>query len=130
MQESSGPILRDGFEDAEGSYGTRTLHRGVWVTVDQPWDLIVGGMPSGELALIVVEIPPELFARYEWAEEDKGYREALIPAAELIGYPRWPGWECAECGKVDHEGSPGWRQLQAAIGDGVFFVCPDCAEDV
>jgi hypothetical protein len=34
-------------------------------------------------ALIGLDVPGKLFARYEWAQEGKRYREALIPASEL-----------------------------------------------
>jgi len=42
-------------------------------------------------------------------EEGKGYREALIPAAELNRYAAWAAWECSACGRVAAAGSPGWR---------------------
>jgi len=37
-----------------------------------------------------LEIPDDLFVEYEWVQEDKPYREALIPAAHLnlYGPPR------------------------------------------
>jgi hypothetical protein len=30
-----------------------------------------------------MKVPVQLFERYEWVEEGKGYREALVPAEEL-----------------------------------------------
>jgi hypothetical protein len=33
--------------------------------------------------VLELEIPDEVFAEHEWVEEDKPYREAMIPAAKL-----------------------------------------------
>jgi hypothetical protein len=124
-------ILRDGFADAEGTYMTGEPHGGVWVTVDRPWDLTIAGPPPGDdPALLVVAIPSELFDRYEWVEEGKGYREALVPAGELNRYPVWRAWECAECGRIAPEDTPGWRSelLEHPFGGDRERVsaCPDC----
>jgi hypothetical protein len=35
-----------------------------------------------------VEIPDEVFVRYEWVQELSGYRESLIPAALVNECPR------------------------------------------
>jgi hypothetical protein len=73
-------ILRDGFRDGEGSYGTRTLYRGVWVSSGSPLDENEGAAGDG---VVLLEIPDELFRAFEWIEEGKPYREALVPASEL-----------------------------------------------
>jgi hypothetical protein len=124
-QQRGEAILLAGFEDGEGTWGTGKLWRGVWVTIGEPWDLGITGPPPGaDPALLVAEVPLELFERYEWKQEDLGYREALIPAAELNRYPRWRGWECAECERVAHENSPGWTT--ELNGDDRVSVCPGC----
>lgn len=77
-------IMRSGFHDSVDSYMTTRLHRGVWVS-DVPLDVNEGA--SGD-DLIVVDVPDELFARYEWIEDGKPYREALVPARLLNLCPR------------------------------------------
>jgi hypothetical protein len=77
-------IHREGFKDAEGRYLTAEIHRGVWVS-DIPLDINEGARGDD---LFVIEIPESVLADYEWVEEFKGYREFLIPAALLNGYPR------------------------------------------
>jgi hypothetical protein len=37
--------------------------------------------------LLVLDIPEEIFVEYEWVEEGKLYREALVPAAILNSLP-------------------------------------------
>ena len=76
-------IRRDGFVDDEGCYGTLTTHRGVWLS-DQPLDVNEGADGN---ALLAVDLPDELFEQYEWVEDGKGYREALIPAKIVNGWP-------------------------------------------
>jgi hypothetical protein len=99
-QQRGEEILLAGFEDSEGTWGTGKPWRGVWMTIEEPWDLGISGAPPGaDPALLVAEVPLELFERYEW-KQDMGCREALIPAAELNRYPRWRGWECAECDRI------------------------------
>lgn len=75
-------IIREGFSDSEDTYMTQHLYRGVWVS-DQPLDANEGAFGDTVLA---IDIPDALFAEYEWIEEHKGYREALIPAEELNRY--------------------------------------------
>ena len=65
-------ILREGFRG----------HLGVWVS-DGPLDANSGA--EGD-ALLVLEIPEEIFAEYEWAEEGKGYRESLVPVEVLNSF--------------------------------------------
>jgi hypothetical protein len=71
-------ILGDGFRDGTGTYMTRTVHRGVWLS-DVPWD---DDFPPS--ALLAVELPDGLFEEFEWVNEPStGYREALIPAERI-----------------------------------------------
>lgn len=65
---------------------TLELWRGVWFS-DVPLDGNEGA--EGE-DLLSVEIPDELFAEYEWIEDGKPYREALIPAEKVnsLGRPK------------------------------------------
>lgn len=73
-------ILREGFRDGEGSYmAGEGSYRGVWVSAE-PLDENEGA--NGDIVLIL-DIPAALFAEYEWVEEQKPYREALIPSALL-----------------------------------------------
>jgi hypothetical protein len=77
-------ILREGFRDAEGYYMTPKLWRGVWVSADAPLTENEGAYGTTTL---VIDIPESVFAKYEWDETGKPYREALIPADELNRYP-------------------------------------------
>ena len=76
-------ILRGGFRDATGCYLTTREWTGVWLA-DMPLDANEGA--QGE-DLVAVELPDEVFEKYEWVEEAKGYREALIPARIVNRYP-------------------------------------------
>ena len=89
-------ILAEGFRDAEGCYGTAYVYRGVWVS-DVPLDENEG---AGGDTYLLIEIPEDLFAQYEWVNEiGFGYREALIPAAQLNAYPvrQWSEAEEEAC---------------------------------
>lgn len=104
--------------------------RGVWVTIERPWDLAIGGAPAkSDPALLVIEIPLELFTEYEWVQDEIGYREALIPAAELNRHPVWRAWECAECFAVEREHAPGWTSELIWDGHERISVCPRCQSD-
>ena len=69
-------ILRDGFRDGVGSFGTTREHSGVWLS-NVPLDINEGA--EGD-TLIRVELPEQAIADYEWIEDGKPYREWLIPA--------------------------------------------------
>jgi hypothetical protein len=77
--------LSDGFADAIGSYLTKYSYEGVWVS-DVPLDPDEGAVGD---TLLSLNIEDKVFSEYEWVETDpqlremKGYREALIPAAQL-----------------------------------------------
>ena len=76
-------ILREGFRDTTGTYLTDREFTGVWVS-DRPLNIDPGG--DGDVILIL-DIPDEIFVEYEWVEEGKLYREALVPAAILNSFP-------------------------------------------
>ncbi len=73
-------IERDGFRDGEGRYMTTNVYQGVWVAAPWPLDENEG---AGTGTVLELDIPERLFTKYEWVEQGKTYREALIPAAEL-----------------------------------------------
>jgi hypothetical protein len=129
--ENGAAILREGFRDSEGTWGTLTLHRGVWVTLERPWDLLITGPPPGDdPALLIVEVPETAVAESEWIEEGKGYRELLVPAEVLNRYPVHLAWECDECGAVAVEATPGWTSKLISTAWGERFrssTCGDCA---
>ena len=75
-------ILRDGFEDRTGTYLTRHEYTGVWVA-DEP--LSEGDGPEGNVTLSL-EVPETVLTEYEWVEEQKGFREFLLPAKVLNQY--------------------------------------------
>jgi hypothetical protein len=77
-------ILRDGFRDGEGTYGTMNWYRGVWFS-DTLLDENEGAFGD---TVFAVEMPEEVFEDYEWVEGEKTYRESLIPAEVVNRYPR------------------------------------------
>jgi hypothetical protein len=79
-------ILSEGFRDATGTYLTENEYAGVWVA-DEPLSGGDGGV-FGEHPYVVVDIPEEVIAEFEWVEDLKTYREWLVPAALLNQYPR------------------------------------------
>lgn len=76
---ASEAILARGFLDAEGTYLTNSLHRGVWLS-DRPLDENEGA--DGDV-LLELEISEEVVAKHEWVEANKTYREFLVPAATV-----------------------------------------------
>jgi len=74
-------ILKQGFRDGFGSYGTRTKYSGVWLS-DVPLDENEGACGDALLRVAIRATEEELTA-FEWVEEGKGYREFLIPASWL-----------------------------------------------
>jgi len=76
-------ILAEGFRDAEGTYLTANVYRGVWVA-DSPLDINEGA--NGD-RLLSIDIPELVIADFEWIEEMKPYREWLVPAELLNQYP-------------------------------------------
>ena len=83
---SADAILKEGFRDTAGTYGTGQVFQGVWLS-KTPLDVNEGA--AGD-TLLVINIPEEVVAEYEWIEEGKPYREFLLPA-EIVnrhGPPR------------------------------------------
>jgi hypothetical protein len=72
-------ILRNGFRDGQGSYMTDAILSGVWLSA-VPLDFNEGA--AGD-AVLEVQLPDALALEYEVVEEDKPYREFLIPADVL-----------------------------------------------
>jgi hypothetical protein len=68
-------ILEHGFVDGDSFYHSGKLHRGVWL-FDRPAE----GYPAADSRTVVVDIPDDLAVRHEWLEEDRDYRQFLIPA--------------------------------------------------
>ena len=60
---------------------------GVWLSA-VPLDINEGA--KGE-QLLALDIPEEVVAEYEWREDEKTYREFLVPAdvVNRYGPPRW-----------------------------------------
>ncbi len=78
-KEAADAILRDGFRDACGSYGTTHNHRGVWFS-NVPLDENEGA--CGDVLLrVAARFSYKQLAAYEWVSERNGYREWLIPAS-------------------------------------------------
>jgi hypothetical protein len=78
--DESDAILSEGFRDSEGGYLTTGRYRGVWVSAEYPLDVNEG---ADGAAVLELDIPESLFAEFEWTEDGKTYREALIPAERL-----------------------------------------------
>jgi hypothetical protein len=80
-------ILTHGFRD--GSGGTRLatpLHRGVWVS--DRLLVLLSNIELEDIACFEIRVSEPWLTRYEWSEAGKGYREFLVPAAELNDFPR------------------------------------------
>lgn len=79
-------IIKGGFRDAKGTYGTGRVHRGVWLS-DRPLDVNEGAI-EGEAGadLFLIEIPARVIRDYEWVEDGKPYREWLVPAKIVNRY--------------------------------------------
>ena len=74
-------IMKEGFRDNEEKYVSDFAWRGVWVCdrPSHPTDV------SGD-TLLTLEIPPQIFAEYEWLQESEACRGSLIPATVLNRY--------------------------------------------
>ncbi len=76
-------ILAQGFRDGKGTYVTDDREfQGVWLA-DHPLDVNEGADGDG---VLVLDIPEEVIAQYEWIEEGKRYREFLVPAEIVNRY--------------------------------------------
>src|SRR5262245_19846428 len=75
-------ILTGGFRDGTGLYLTSQERSGVWLS-DRPLDANEGARGD---TLLRLEIPDYVLTPYEWVEDDKMYREFLIPADVVNRY--------------------------------------------
>ena len=77
--EAATSILREGFRDSTGNYLTTKEFSGVWLcdSADAVYQMGRGG---GTLLKVSLRILEADLAEYEWVEENKGYREWLVPA--------------------------------------------------
>lgn len=70
-------ILADGFKDATGSFGTRDLYTGVWLT-NEPIDVSPIDVTLIEVTL---DLDEDALAPYAQPEVAKRHRGWLVPAA-------------------------------------------------
>ena len=75
--------MQGGVRNGRGTYLTSKVWDGVWLS-DVPLDPSEGA--DGD-DVLVVEMPENVVEEYEWVEEGKTYREFLIPAEVVNGYP-------------------------------------------
>ena len=78
-------ILRGGFVDGEGSYGTDTILSGVFLS-NRPLDLNEGVRARAKpltLAVTFAAISSHDLNRYEHSDEENTYREWRIPAGTV-----------------------------------------------
>ena len=75
-------ILENGFRDGEGTYLTTITHKGVWLS-DRPLDV---GQGARGRDLLCLDIPDDVLEPFEWIEEEKPYREFLLPAEIVNSY--------------------------------------------
>jgi hypothetical protein len=84
---------RRAFPEGRGGVASEELLVGVWVSTVRPEQRAAAGT---EDPIVELDIPGSLFERYEWVDESKPFREALIPAAVLHRYGRRPWVEAVE----------------------------------
>ena len=75
-------IIKSGFKDMTGKYMTNCHHKGVWIS-----DVLLDSN-EGAIGEVILElnIPEQIVCPYEWVEDDKPYREFLVPADILNAY--------------------------------------------
>jgi len=74
-------ISQEGFRDGTGNYLTMNTYSGVWLS-NVPLDENDGAV--GDILLeVTTDMTESEIAQYEWIEKAKGYREFLVPAAEI-----------------------------------------------
>jgi hypothetical protein len=79
-RDRAGAILREGFRDGAGSYGTDQPWSGVWLA-DRPLDSNDTGNVSADTILAVsLDCEIDALSDYEWVEKGQSYREWLVPA--------------------------------------------------
>ena len=75
-------ILAEGFKDGRGSYMIEDKEfEGVWLS-DRPIDCNEGAFGDTLFKITLVCSPDEMDF-WEWCEEGRGFREWLVPAAQL-----------------------------------------------
>jgi hypothetical protein len=74
------------FAKAAGTYMTARVHKGVWVS-DRPL-VLLSGIDLDDMACFEIEGALDVLVQFEWIEEGKAFREFLVPAATLNGFPR------------------------------------------
>ena len=83
-EDAAAKILAGGFRDAKGNYMTTKRWRGVWFS-NVPLSCNEGA--KGDVLLRVrFACHDARLWRWEWIEEDKPYREWLIPVRALERY--------------------------------------------
>jgi hypothetical protein len=98
-------ILAEGFRNGRGHYLTSNIYEGVWLS-NMPLSA-ASGAPGDDV--LVVEMPEEVIAEFEWVDETNGeYREWLVPA-DIVN--RFPVERCDEDEADDSE----WEPDEAAI---------------
>lgn len=80
-------IINEGFQDGDGKYISDFAWRGVWVS-----DRAVASDRTPDDVFLAIEIPDEVFAKYEWTRDGGGERGSLIPAKVLNRYGRPEPW--------------------------------------
>jgi hypothetical protein len=82
-------IVREGFRDGEGTYGTGQSWRGVWLA-DRPLDVneTARSYRPPAWVRVTLDLPATALDGYEWVSEEGTYREWLIPAALLNAQAR------------------------------------------
>ncbi len=93
-------ILRDGFRDGEGDYMTDVVLRGVWLS-DVALDIQEGANGNQVLG---VELPDALAIEHEVVEEEKPFREFLVPADVLNRQGRTRLLSEAEVDAIENRG--------------------------
>lgn len=77
-------ILRDGFKDVEGTYRAGLPGKGIQLRDEPP-----GANKEASDAVLMVEIPEQEVLPYErFFEEEKAYREFLVPA-KIVNQYKW-----------------------------------------
>ena len=80
QSEKAAKIIAEGFRDGDGDYMVEGhSFTGVWLS-NVPLDSNEGA-DGDVLLLVTLNLNESELADYEWVEDDKPYREWLIPAA-------------------------------------------------
>jgi hypothetical protein len=69
-------ILATGFQDGDGYYMTNNHHGGVWFS-DSPLGPEEGAYGD---TMLFIRVHENEIVRFEWTDQEKPYREWLIPA--------------------------------------------------